>query len=86
MEKFYKIICSNGFSTCDEEFYVKANETDICEITDDILCNQYSFFEPDDRFCDMDNEDEIGEYQEDCIAEYIEISEEEFLENNGEEY
>ena len=49
----------------------------------DALINTYSFFDPDRRFCDIDNEEEVELYQEDCKDQsyYKEISKEEYERN-----
>ena len=80
-KKYFKITCSNNYCGCDEEFYVKENENEIDDIADEILTNYYSFFEPDDRFIDTDDDEAYEDYQENCCVDYEEITEEEYLEN-----
>jgi len=78
---FIKIICSNGFCSCDEEFFeIVNNEEEADELTEEAF-SWYGFAEPDGRFCDMDDEEAIEEYYENLSAWWEEISEEEFREN-----
>ena len=46
----------------------------------------YNFFNPDSRFCDMDNEEDIQSYQYGIYENsyYEEISETEYLKHEGE--
>ena len=92
---FYKITFSNGYAGCDEEIYIKINsETEAYNYADEYLTNGwYSFSEPDDRFVgnieDYETENDYY-YEIDCYYEGVtysleECSEEEFLENRGEE-
>lgn len=77
---FIKITCSNGFCGCDEEYYeVCATPEQANEICEDIL-QAYSFSEPDERFCDMDDEDEVENYYQNLECWWDEVSEEEYNE------
>jgi len=82
--KYYKIVCSNGYCGCDEEFYEELeNDENIDIIADNILYNYYDFAEPDERFIDTDEdyEAELDAYQEKLEVWYEEITEEEYKEN-----
>lgn len=80
---YIKIYMSNGFSGCDDCEYAEVdNAEDAREYYRDALAN-YSFAEPDERFCDIDDEEEVSYYY-DMIEEnsyWDEISKEEFEEN-----
>lgn len=87
--KYVKFVFSNGYCGCDEEYYYAFDNS----ITDEALSfifedhlNSYSFLDPDDRFCDCDNDAEVADY---CIgveehSYWEKISKEEWEENNGE--
>ena len=85
--KYVKYTCSNGFCGCDEEFYEvfqdNATEEDINEYGYELLQNAYSFYEPDDRFIDMEDDEAYEYYQQDCSFDWKEISIDEFNENKG---
>ena len=85
--KYFKIICSNGFCVCDEEFFEEAEtQEEAEEIAQEILQNYYSFCEPDDRFLDVDEDNEeeyadaLDEYYENLCYDIEEITEEEYKE------
>ena len=91
MSKYYKIVCSNGFCGCDEEFYEEVkNDYNIAEYANDILFNEYSFAEPDERFINRESWDEeiteekyeeYEEYKENLTVNWEEITKEEYEEN-----
>lgn len=82
--KYYEIICSNGYCGCDEEFYEKAdNLQEIEKIAQEILYNEYGFCEPDERFIDVDPDEEeydlaYEEYSENLDYDIREITKEEY--------
>ena len=62
--RYVKFVFSNGYCGCDEEYYYAFDNS----ITDEALSfifedhlNSYSFLEPDDRFCDCDNDAEVAD-------------------------
>lgn len=83
--KYYKIVCSNGYCGCDEEFYEALEDNvDINTIAEEILWNDYCFAEPDERFINTDEDynAELEAYEEDLGVWYEEITEEEYKENS----
>lgn len=87
--KYYHFHFSNGFCGCDEDEYEQfnhnVNESYVADYFIDALINTYSFFEPDRRFCDIDNKDEVELYQEYCKDQsyYKEMSKEEYERSAG---
>lgn len=90
--KYYKFTCSNGYCGCDEKFYEKVEEnTDVDELAQEILENEYSFYEPDGRFLthssgfwDYDYpeyDEDYDEYMENLSVDWDEITKEEYEEN-----
>lgn len=86
--KYYKIECNNGFCGCDETFYVALLEDeDIDAVAQEILENEYAFYEPDGRFIpnkswgDEITEEELEDYQTDVGVDWEEIAKEEYEEN-----
>lgn len=78
---YYKVTCTNGYCGCDENFYIEAeNNSDAWDEANEILENDYSFIEPDERFIDMNDEEELEAYAEEVQAFVEEITEEEYLE------
>lgn len=78
--KYYKVTCTNGYAGCDEDFYIEAkNDSDAWNEANDILEEQYSFIEPDERMINMDDEEELEAYAEEVQAYVEEITEEEYL-------
>ena len=78
---YYEVVCSNDYCGCDENFYIEAeNMTEAEELAGEILEQEYSFYEPDGRFCDTEDEDEVEAYMEGCSADVREISEKEYNE------
>lgn len=77
--KYWKVTCSNQFAGCDETFYFEAkNEAEAECIGSDFLEDEYSFYNPDERFIDMDNEEEVEDYYNDLMYWVKEISKEEY--------
>ena len=86
--RYYHIQYSNGYCGCDENIYLTEQElynASIEEYFSDFI-ESYNFFEPDSRFCDMDNEEDIQSYQYRIYENsyYEEISETEYLKHKGE--
>ena len=92
---FIKMTFSNGLCGCTEEIYRKINDnwsnSDLADYAEEYLRNYYSYYE-DDRFIDSDNcetEEEYveayAEYQDNCYYDYEECTEEEYMDNGGEE-
>lgn len=90
--KYIKFICSNGFSSCNEEFYEEVEDNiDIDNMAQEILVNKYSFYELDERFLtdssgfgdeDYDEfEEDYDEYMENLDVYWEEITKEEYKEN-----
>ena len=79
---FIRITCNNDFCGCDEEFYTQvATEEEAEEVSEEYLHSVYGFSDPDDRFCDMEDEESVEEYYESLSVWWEEISEEEYIEN-----
>lgn len=77
--KYWKITCSNGYCGCDENFYIMAeNELEASRMGMDYLEGDYSFYDPDERFVDMGDDNQIEEYYDELDYEVEEISKEEF--------
>ena len=85
--KYVKYTCSNNFCGCDEEFYEvfqdSATGEDINEHGYELLQNAYSFYEPDDRFIDVEDDESYENYHQECFFDWEEISMDEFIENKG---
>lgn len=95
--KYVKFTISNNYCGCDEEFYEayedNVNEAQIEEDAIEILVNQYSFYEPDSRYIDIDEEEDaeaydqaVIDYQEGCYCgwEYVDEAEwREYIESNS---
>ena len=79
---YYKVTCTNGYCGCDEDFYIEAeNNSDAWDEAYEILEEQYSFIEPDERFVyDMNDEEELENYAEGIDVFVREISKKEYLE------
>lgn len=78
--KYYKVTCTNGYCGCDEDFYIEAeNNSEAWDEANDILEEQYSFIEPDERMINMDDEEELEAYAEEVQAYVEEITKEEYL-------
>lgn len=85
---YYRIDCNNGFCGCEESFYVALpQDVDIDEYAQEVLENQYSFYEPDGRFIpnkswgDDITEEEYDDYMEDVSATWEEITRGEYEEH-----
>lgn len=85
---YYKITCMNGYAGYDEDYYIEAESEGLAEdIGNDIMYNEYSFLNPDERFVDdPDDEEAIEEYQENCCFWISPISKEEYLEAKEQGY
>ena len=86
--RYYHIQYSNGYCVCDEDIYLTEKElynASIEEYFSDFI-ESYSFFNPDSRFCDMNNEEDIQSYQYRIYENsyYEEISKTEYLKHEGE--
>lgn len=87
---YFLITCSNGYCGCNEDYIgIFESDLDAYDAAEDILFNYYSFAEPDNRFLniDVDEDDEDYDeayeeayevYREDLFVEVTPISEEEF--------
>lgn len=86
--EYYKIICMNGYAGYDEDYYIEAESEGLAEdIGNDIMYNEYSFLNPDERFVDdPDDKEAIEEYQENCVFWIEPISKEEYLEAKEQGY
>lgn len=82
-EMFIKVVYSNGYAGCDEENYVEVANEEEARAYFDENADLYSFFEPDERFVDMDDDEAYNFYQQDIWdnSYWEEISEEEYREN-----
>ena len=79
--KYWKVTCSNQFAGCDETFYFEAkNKAEAEYIGIEFLEDEYSFYNPDERFIDMDNKEEVEEYYDNLMYWVKEISKEEYYE------
>ena len=79
--KYWRCTYYNNFCGCDEVFYYTAENVNEAEDIGYDYRDVYSFAEPDSRFCDLENEDEVNAYYEEISFEVEEISKEEFEEN-----
>lgn len=90
--KYIKFTCSNRYCGCDEDFYeMIEDDTDIYLLAQEILENEYSFYEPDGWFLahfsgfgDEDYpeyEEDYDEYMDNVCIDWEEISEEEYERN-----
>lgn len=83
MTKYYKITCSNGYCGCNEDYYEKIEDgEDIDNIASEYL-DCYSFHDPDGRFCDMENEEDVENYYDNLMVDYQEITKGEYQEYGG---
>jgi len=86
--RYYHIQYSNGYCGCDENIYLSEKDLYDIPIREYYLdfIESYAFFDPDSRFCDTDNEEEIEIYQNGIYENsyYEEISETEYLKHEGE--
>lgn len=88
---YYRFHCSNGYCSCDEDYYEKSEkkltENDLWIKLADYL-SMYSFLEPDETVVDnLEDEEEVHDYYDriqECSC-WEEISEEEYLENADDE-
>ena len=81
--RYYRITCSNGYCGCDENFYDKIEDgEDIDNIASEYL-DCYDFLDPDSRFCDMENEEDVENYYDNLMVDYQEITKEEYMECGG---
>ena len=82
---FIKVVYSNGYAGCDEENYAEVKDADEARVYFKENADLYSFFEPDERFVDMDDDDdEVYDFYRQDIWDHSyweEISEEEYREN-----
>lgn len=77
--KYWKVTCTNNFMGCDEEFYFEEENEDRVElIGQDFLENEYSFYDPDERFVDLEDEEEVENYYAGLEYWVDEISKEEY--------
>lgn len=77
--KYWKVTCTNNFMGCDEEFYFEEeNEYRVELIGQDFLENEYSFYDPDERFVDLEDEEEVENYYAGLEYWVDEISKEEY--------
>jgi hypothetical protein len=61
--KYFRAVYSNGYSGCEEYDYIKADsEEEAWDIFDESI-ESYGFYEPDSRFCDTSDDEEIESYQ-----------------------
>ena len=77
--RYWRITCSNGYCGCDEDFYVMAeSEHEAWIAGEDCLEENYSFYNPDERFVDMRDYNQIEDYYIGLSYDVEEISKEEF--------
>lgn len=62
---------SNGYCGCDEPYFATyedgTSEETIQDDFEEVVYN-YPFYEPDDWFCDCDDDEAVEEYQDDCFS------------------
>lgn len=80
---FIKVVYSNGYAGCDEESYVEVANKEEARAYFEEGIYLYSFSDPDERFIDMEDDEEYDFYQQDIWdnSYWEEISEEEYREN-----
>jgi len=80
---YIKVVYSNGYGGCDEETYVEVKDEEEAGIYFDENADFYSFFEPDERFIDTEDDEAYNLYQQDIWdnSYWEEVSEEEYREN-----
>lgn len=76
--KYWKITYYNNYCGCDEDFYVMAENEHEADIMGMDYLEEYSFYDPDERFVDMEDEDQVQEYYDNLSYEVKEVSKEEF--------
>lgn len=90
--KYVKFSYSNGYAGCEEDYFCAFDDSisdeELQNVFEDFLNGYYNFSEPDDRFCDCDDETAIEDYYNEVKEDsyWTEVSKEEWEENNGEEY
>lgn len=93
---YIKMTFTNGYCGCDEKIYRKFpndwTNSDLEDYGTEYLYNWYGFYEPDSRFVDEDSyetneeyEEAYADYQENCEFYYEDCTEEEYIDNDGEE-
>lgn len=75
---------SNGYCGCDEPYFATYEDGTLDRTIQDNFEEEvynYPFFEPDERFCDCDDDKAIEYYQDNCFANsyWNKVSKEEFL-------
>ena len=82
MAKYVKVTFSNGYCGCDEEKYYEYKDTmsdrDIDQDLYEEMTQTYSFYEPDSRFVEECDDEEVEAYQADCSYNWEYISEEKY--------
>ena len=88
---YFKMTFSNGYCGCDETIYIKTDTTDgLEEWAADYLNFNYAWVDPGEGMIgDYDNEEEyfdaVDRYREDCTYTIEDCTEEEYIDNDGEE-
>ena len=77
--KYWKVTCTNNFVGCDEEFYFEEENEDKANLMGQYLLeNDYGFYDPDERFVNLEDEEEVEDYYNSLDYWVDEISKEEY--------
>ncbi len=76
--RYFKCTWCNGFWSCEEDFYYTAKDEKAAENIAEDYREDYDFSEPNESFCDMDDEDAIEGYYEGLYFYVEEITKEDF--------
>ena len=77
--KYWKVTCSNGFCGCDEEFYFEEENEDKAYLMGQyFLEDDYGFYDPDERFVNLEDKEEVEDYYAGLEYQVDEISKEEY--------
>lgn len=82
--KYWKVTCSNGFCGCDEVFYFEEENEDKANLMGQyFLEDDYGFYDPDERFVNLEDEEEVEDYYNSLEYWVDEISKEEYDEGTA---
>lgn len=77
--RYWKVTCSNGFCGCDEKFYFEEENEDKANLMGQyFLEDDYGFYDPDERFVNLEDEEEVEDYYDSLEYWVDEISKEEY--------
>ncbi len=77
--KYWKVTCSNGYCGCDETFYFEEENEDRANLMgQSFLEDDYGFYDPDERFVNLEDKEEVEDYYDSLEYWVDEISKEEY--------